>query len=59
MKIEVIIRHMSGDVKKYLVHKLVRHGDIWTAHYTTVKSGRHVSRKINIDGAVATLEVIK
>lgn len=59
MKIEVKLHHPSGDVKKYLVHKLVRNGEVYTAHYVTIKNGFHESRKINIDNVVAELEVEK
>ena len=59
MKIEVKIEQRTGGIKHYPVHKLVKHGEIWTAHYTTVKAGFHVSRKINIDNVIAELEVEK
>ena len=59
MKIEVIIRHISGDVKRHLVHKLVKHGDLYTANYSTVKAGFRVPRKVTIDNVTASIEVTK
>ena len=59
MKIELKVHHPSGDVKRYPVHKLVRHGDLYTAHYTTIKAGFRISRKIVIDNVVAELEIEK
>jgi len=59
MKIEVVIHHPSREVKRYLVHKLVKHGDLYTAHYSTVKAGFHVPRKAVIDNVTASLEVTK
>ena len=59
MKIEVIIRHIFGDTKRHLVHKLVKHGDLYTAHYSTVKAGFHVPRKAVIDNVTASIEVTK
>lgn len=57
MKIEVKLHHPSGDVKNYPVHKLVRNNDGWTASYTTVKAGRHESRKVKLEDIKAELEV--
>lgn len=59
MKIEVIIHHISGEVKRYLCHKIVKHGEVYTAHYTTVKAGFHVCKKAAIDHVNAEIEVIK
>ena len=58
MRIEVKVNR-PGKASYYPVHKMVKHGDLWTAHYTTVKCGCHVSRKIVIDGVNAELEVGK
>ena len=59
MKIEVIVHHISVKDKRYPVHKIVRHGEIYTAHYTTIKDGRHVSRKIDIDNVIAELSITR
>ena len=59
MKIEIIIHHISGETKRYPVHKLVRHGEIYTAHYTTVQAGFHVTKKVDIDNVNAEIEVKK
>ena len=45
MKIEVKIKHPSGEVKCYPVHRLDRQEKNWCARYTTVKGGMHVSRR--------------
>lgn len=57
MKIEIIIHHPSGETKRYLVHKLILHGETYTAHYHTVKSGLRVGKKIPVDNVAATLEI--
>lgn len=59
MKIEVLVHHVSGDVKSYLVHKLVRHGNLYTAHYSTVKAGFRVCRKVIIDNVTAELKITR
>ena len=58
MKIEIIIRHSSGEGKRYLCHKIVKHEDIYIANYTTIKHGVHVCRGVEIDGKFARIEVI-
>ena len=55
MKIEVEIEHPSGDVCRYPVHKLVKHPDGWTAHYTVVKAGRHEGRKATVGNNAALI----
>ena len=55
MKIEVEIKHQSGDVCRYPVHKLVRHDDGWTAHYTIVKAGRHEGKKAVVGNNAALI----
>ena len=59
MKLEIIIHHPTGKSTRHLVHKLVRHGELYTAHYHTVKSGFRVAKKVLIDNVTATLEIIK
>lgn len=59
MKIEVIIHHISGEVKRYLCHKIVKHGEVYTAHYTTVKAGCHICKKVDVDNVNAEIEVVK
>lgn len=58
MKLEVIIHHPSGKNTRHLVHKLVRHEDVYTAYYHTVKSGFRVGKKANIDNTTATLVIL-
>lgn len=57
MKIEVIIRHTSGDIRRYPVHRMDRIDGEWIARYVTVKNGMHVSKRVKIDGKVVKLEV--
>ena len=57
MKIEVEIRHASGNVRRYPVHRLDKIDGEWIAKYTTVKGGMHVSKRVKIDGETVKLEV--
>lgn len=59
MKLEIIIHHPTGKSTRHLVHKLVLHGELYTAHYHTVKSGLRVAQKAPIDNVTATLEITK
>lgn len=59
MKLEIIIHHPTGKTTRHLVHKLVRHGEVYTAHYHTVKSGLRVAKKVLIDNENAKIEVTK
>ncbi len=59
MKLEIIIHHPTGKSTRHLVHKLVRHGELYTAHYSTVKAGFRVPRKAVIDNVTASIEVIQ
>ena len=58
MKIEVVIKHASGDIRRYPVHRLDRIDGEWIARYTTVKGGMHVSKRVKIDGDAVKVEVI-
>lgn len=57
MKIEVIIKHASGDVRRYPVYRMDKIESDWIARYTTVKGGMHVSKRVKIDGDMVKLEV--
>lgn len=57
MKIEVVIKHVSGDIRRYPVHRMDRIDGEWIARYVTVKNGKHVSKRVKIDGDMVKLEV--
>ena len=59
MKIEIEIKHVSGDVRRYPVHRLDRIDGEWVARYVTVKNGMHVSKRVKIDGDKVKLEVME
>ena len=57
MRIDVIIRHASGDIRRYPVHRMDRIDGEWIVRYVTVKNGMHVSKRVKIDGEFVKLEV--
>lgn len=57
MKIEAIVRHASGDVRCYPVHRLDKIDGIWVARYVTVKRGMHVTKRVKVDGDKVKVEV--
>ena len=57
MKIEIIIHKDNGEIRRYPVHKMVRHNNGWTATYTIIQNGRHVSREAMIDDEKAKIEI--
>ena len=57
MKIEVIIQQMNGRTKRYLVHKLVYDGEVYTAYFSVIKSGFHVPQKVRIDNVNAKIAI--
>ena len=57
MKIEVIIKKPSGKEKRYLVHKLVFDGEKYTAKYTTIRDGFHISQEVQIDNVTAKIAI--
>lgn len=58
MKIEVVIRHASGDVRRYPVHRMDKIDGEWIARYVTVKNGLHVSKRVKVDCDAVKVEVI-
>ena len=59
MKIEIEIKHTSGDIRRYPVHRMDKIDGEWVARYVTVKNGMHVSRKVKVDGEIVKVEVME
>ena len=57
MKIEVIIKQTDGREKRYLVNRLVYDGQVYTAHFSVIKSGFHVPQKVRIDNVNAKIAI--
>ena len=48
MKLEVEITGKDGKVRNHPVHRLDRQEKNWSARYTTIRNGQHVTRKVMI-----------
>ena len=57
MKIEIVIKHASGDIRRYPVHRMDKIDGEWIARYVTVKNGMRVSKRVKIDGETVKVEV--
>lgn len=57
MKIEIEIKHVSGNIRRYPVYRMDKIESDWIARYVTVKNGMHVSKRVKVDGEKVKLEV--
>ena len=59
MKLEVEITGKDGKVRRRPVYRLDRQEKNWSARYTTIRNGNHVTRKVMIGDNVKLIMKIE